>query len=351
MKEKKIKCVVWDLDNTLWRGVLLEDRNVALVPGAAEVVKALDARGILQSVASRNDPEAAMARLAELGLAEYMLHPQIGWGSKAQSVQAIAAALNIGVDSLAFVDDDPFERGDVGFSHPDVLCIDAVDLASIPDMPEMQPRFITEDSARRRAMYIGDINRQKAEESFAGSKDDFLATLGMVFTIAPAREQDLQRAEELTLRTNQLNTTGYTYSYDELKEMLGSERHLLLIASLTDRYGDYGRIGLALLERSPEVWTIRLLLMSCRVMSRGVGTIMLSYILSRAKAEGVRLCSEFVETDRNRMMYVTYRFAGFREVERDGRRALLEHDLQQIQAFPSYVDIRTPERPGEAGAS
>lgn len=341
--ERKIKCVVWDLDHTLWQGVLLEDPHVALAPHAAEVVRTLDARGILQSVASRNDRAIAMARLDELGLADYMLHPQIGWQTKAQSIKAIAAALNIGLDTLAFVDDDPFERADVAYSHPEVLCIDARALPTLLDMPAMQPRFITDDSARRRAIYRSDIARQQAEETFTGSKDDFLATLGMVFTLARATEDDLRRAEELTLRTNQLNTTGDTYSYEELQAMLGSDRYLLLIASLTDTYGDYGKIGLAIVDRQPGVWTIRLLLMSCRVMSRGVGTIMLNYILRQARAAGVRLRSEFVETSKNRMMYVTYRFAGFRELSKDGARSVLENDLERIQDPPTYLVLHAPE--------
>ncbi len=342
---RTIKCVVWDLDHTLWQGVLLEDPHVTLTPGAVATIHGLDARGILQSVASRNDRAAALARLAELGLADYMLHPQIGWQTKSESIKSIASALNINLDALAFVDDDPFERADVNYSHPEVLCIDARELPALLDMPAMQPRFITDDSARRRAMYRSDIARQQAEESFTGPKDEFLATLGMHFTLAPATEDDLRRAEELTLRTNQLNTTGDTYSYEELRAMLGSERYLLWIASLTDVHGDYGKIGLTIVDRQPGVWTIRLLLMSCRVMSRGVGTIMLNYVLRQAKAAGVRLRSEFVETGKNRMMYVTYRFAGFREVGKDGPRSTLEHDLEHIQEPPTYVVLHAPEAP------
>jgi FkbH-like protein len=338
-EKRLVKCVVWDLDNTLWDGVLLEDGEVRLRAAAVEVIKALDARGILHSIASRNDPDAAMAKLRALGLSEYFLYPQIHWGSKASSVEAIAKAINIGVDTIAFVDDQPFERDEVQHSAPSVLCIDAADVERIPDMPQMNPRFITEDSRKRRLMYRSDIARKQAEDEHHGTPDDFLASLDMRFTIAEAKEEDLKRAEELTLRTNQLNTTGYTYSYDEIDRFRRSPDHDLLISSLEDKYGTYGKIGLALVERGPEVWTIKLLLMSCRVMSRGVGTIMLNHLLTRARDAGVRLRAEFVATDRNRMMYVTYKFAGFREVERDGARAILENDLSHIQALPTYVRV------------
>nr|CCE88385.1 HAD superfamily phosphatase [Sorangium cellulosum] len=340
---KVVKCVVWDLDNTLWDGVLLEDAGVTLRRPAVEVIKALDARGILHSIASKNDHDTAMAKLEELGVAEYFLHPQINWNAKSASIEAISRSLNLGVDALAFVDDQPFERDEVRFALPGMRCIDALEVEGMLSMPEMNPRFITEDSRLRRTMYRADIERKRVEDAHQGTSEEFLASLGMRFCIAPAREDDLRRAEELTLRTNQLNTTGDTYSYDELDRFRRSPDHDLLIASLEDKYGTYGKIGLALIERGPELWSIKLLLMSCRVMSRGVGTVLLNYVLRRAKEAGVRLRAEFVATDRNRMMYVTYKFAGFREVAKDGGRAVMENDLSRIQVFPPYMQIEIEE--------
>lgn len=338
-EKRMIKCVVWDLDHTLWDGVLLEDREVRLRHGVAELIRALDERGILQSVASKNEPEVALAKLAELGLADYFLYPQIHWGSKAGSIAAIAKSLNFGIDAIAFVDDQPFERDEVRFSHPTVMCIDAADVAGMLDLPEMKPRFITDDSRRRRQMYLADLKRTQEEASHPGTPAEFLASLQMRLVIDRARREDLQRAEELTVRTNQLNTTGYTYSYDELDGYRTSPEHELWVASLEDKYGSYGKIGLGLVERGPQIWNIKLLLMSCRVASRGVGSALISFILNRAKAAGVRLQAEFIPTDRNRMMYITYKLSGFHAVAKTGRGELLEHDLSGIQAFPPYLQI------------
>jgi len=342
-KPGSIKCVVWDLDHTVWDGILLEDAEVRLRPGIREAIQALDGRGILHSIASRNDRGTALAKLRELGLLEYFLYPQIHWGPKSGSVERIAKDLNIGLESIAFVDDQPHERDEVAFSLPQVFCLDAAEAHRLPEMPELTPRFVTEDSRQRRRMYQADIERNQAEEEHAGAQEDFLATLGMRFSIAPAREEDLKRAEELTVRTHQLNTTGYTYSYDELDAFRRSPEHLLLVASLEDRYGTYGKIGLALLERGREAWTVKLLLMSCRVMSKGVGTIFVHHILDRARRAGVKLRAEFVSTDRNRMMLVTYKFAGFKEIERRGEVAVLENDLAHIQPFPGYVEVMVEE--------
>jgi FkbH-like protein len=337
--EKAIKCVVWDLDNTLWDGVVLEDRHVTLRPAVREVVEELDNRGILQSVASKNHPADALRKLQEFGLEHWFLHPQIGWNPKSHSIRTIADRLNIGIDTFAFVDDQPFERDEVAHAHPSVLCVDAAEVGSLLKMPRLVPRFVTADSRLRRSMYQSDLKRQEAESDFFGPQEEFLAHLGMVFTIAPAQEEDLRRAEELTVRTNQLNTTGYTYGYEELDGFRRSPRHRLLIAGLEDRYGTYGKIGLALLECDPDVWTIKLLLMSCRVMSRGVGTIMLSYCMRLAQEAGARVRAEFKSNDRNRMMLVTYKFAGFKEAgSRDGV-TILENDLARIQDYPPYVKL------------
>jgi FkbH-like protein len=332
--------VVWDLDNTIWDGILLEDPEVTLRPHVVHILKTLDERGILHSIASRNDHDAAMAKLKELGIEEYFLYPQINWSSKAASITQIAQDINIGLDAIAFVDDQPFEREEVAFSHDKVLCVDSALLEDFLDLPELNPRFITKDSKQRRRMYMADIARNRVEADYVGPKEEFLATLGMVFTIAPCREEDLKRAEELTVRTNQLNTTGYTYSYEELDELRQSPRHKLLISSLDDKHGTYGKIGLTLIAMGEEVWTVKLLLMSCRVMSKGVGMIMIHHVLRMAKEAGVRLRAEFVSNDRNRQMLITYRFAGFKEVEKQGEVSIMENDYSVIQPPPPYVDLR-----------
>lgn len=336
----QIKCLVWDLDNTLWKGTLLEDRNVELNLGAVKVIEELDRRGILQSIASKNNYDGTMSKLESLELANYFLYPQINWEPKSVSINRIAKNLNIGTNAFAFVDDQQFELDEVSFSLPNIITIHAKDIAKILDMPAFIPRFITEDSKIRRNMYQSDIHRNKQEQYFVGSKEDFLRTLCMKFTISRATESDLQRAEELTVRTHQLNTTGYTYSYDQLNCFRTSNSHILLIAELEDKYGPYGKIGLALIEKREGIWTIKLLLMSCRVISRGVGNVFIHCIRRFAKKQRVKkLMSEFIPTDRNRMMYMTYKFANFVEKDKKGNIVRFENDLSYIPACPDYLHV------------
>jgi FkbH-like protein len=339
---KTIKCLVWDLDNTLWDGTLLEDGEVVLREGVLDVIRELDRRGILMSIASKNEPDDALKMLSRLGVSEYFLVPQIGWGAKSGSIEEIARLLNIGLDTFAFIDDQPVEREEVFFHHPEVRVYDASVYRDLPGLPEFTPRFITGDSTRRRLMYQEDQKRKDEEERFGDNSEEFLRTLDMELTISRVKEGDLERAEELTLRTNQLNSTGLTYDYDELRRLIASPKHLFLIAELTDKFGSYGKIGLMLAEKSdaeaPPTLTIKLLLMSCRVMTRGVGSALLIHLTKIARAEGRELLADFVATGRNRIMYITYKLMGFEEVSQDGDRSLLTYKGGEKE-YPEYLKV------------
>lgn len=337
---REIKCVIWDLDETLWTGILLESPAVALRPGIRDVIVELDRRGILHSIASRNDFDQAMRTLQTLGLSEYFIRPQINWGAKSVSVGNIQQQLNIGFEALLFIDDQPYERDEVRQRHPEVLCVPAEEYAALPTRGYLQPRFITEESARRRQMYRDDICRTQDEAAHAGPAAEFLQALEMRFVIAAATEDDLQRAEELTVRTHQLNATGRIYAYEELNALRCSPHHALLICELEDRYGSYGKIGLALLEKQPGHNHLRLMLMSCRVMSRGLGTILLSHLMRLTKGENKALLADFKPTRSNRQLYVAYKFANFTEREGlpDGG-IVLENDLAIIQRYPPHVEV------------
>lgn len=335
----KIKCVVWDLDNTIWDGIISEDKEVFIKGNVIEVIKTLDKRGILQSICSKNDFNVAMDKLKEFKIDEYFIYPQVSWNPKSEGITNIAKSINIGIDSLAFVDDQNFELDEVKFSIPDILIINAREIDALLDMPEMIPRFITNDSKNRRLLYMNDIKRNKIEEEFLGTKESFLSSLEMKLTLGSLEKEDLKRAEELTVRTHQLNATGYTYSYEELEEMSKSKDYKTLIAQLDDKYGSYGKIGLVIIEVKKDTWILKLLLMSCRVVSRGVGTVILNYINGIAKKNSVRFLAEFVPTDRNRIMYITYKFNGFKEISSENDKVILEADYDRINQIPDYIEI------------
>jgi methoxymalonate biosynthesis protein len=306
-----VKCLVWDLDNTLWQGTLLEDPQVRFGPDIRDVISTLDARGILQSVASKNDYDLAWKRLEDLGLAEYFVHPQIGWGRKSDSVTQIAKQLNFALTTIAFIDDLPSERAEVVFHAPEVRCYPAEQATALPGLPEFSPAVVTVDARRRRQMYQASFRRDAERESFTGPDEEFLRSLELVTAIKRADEHDLSRVEELTLRTSQMNATGVHYSDADLRGLLTDPGHEVLTVAMSDRYGPHGAVGVMLLEYHPSVWRLKLLATSCRVVSFGVGAVIINWLIDQAARAGAHLAADFRRTDRNRMMDVAYRFAGF----------------------------------------
>ncbi|MFD7578109.1 HAD-IIIC family phosphatase [Kitasatospora sp. NPDC059817] len=354
--EPTVKVLVWDLDDTLWDGTVLEGDDPAPFPAATAALRALDERGVLHAVASRSDRAVATAHLERLGLHELFTVLEIGWGPKSGAVRRIAEAIGIGLDTVAFVDNDPVERAEVAAAHPVVRCYPAEQVAALAELPEFRPEFVTADARERRLRYRGEALRTQAREDHQGTPEEFLASLGLELTIRQAGPDDLARAHELTVRTHQLNTTGRTYGLTELRALCDSPDHRVLVAELTDRFGDYGTIGLALSERTGHregdgpagpAEVLRLLLLSCRVMSRGIGPALIGHVVRAALAEGRRPLAEFVPTDVNRVMLVNLRFAGFTVVGREGEgRLLLGYPpAAPPPSPPGHLRLITPEAP------
>ncbi|WP_371411639.1 HAD-IIIC family phosphatase [Bacillus pseudomycoides] len=335
---KDIKCIVWDLDNTIWDGILSEDLEVNLKPNIKHILTELDSRGILHSIASKNDYDQAIKKLEEFEISHLFLFPEINWSAKSESISRIVKNLNISIDSMLFIDDQPFELDEVKSVHSKINCLPHSEYKNLLDRPYLTPRFITNDSKNRRKMYIENQKREEDENNYKGPKEEFLASLDLEFFISEAKEDDLRRAEELTIRTNQLNSTGITYDYDELNSYRLRDDHLLLVCELNDKYGSYGKIGLALIETAHDFWNVKLLLMSCRVISRGVGSILLKHIIEEAKRNKKTLRADFKITNRNKMMYMTYKFLNFHEIERSGDFIKFEHEYT-FQPTPDYIKI------------
>ncbi|MFC3452166.1 HAD-IIIC family phosphatase [Amycolatopsis speibonae] len=306
-----VKCVVWDLDNTLWKGTLLEGDDVVIADHVRETIVGLDARGILQAVASKNDHGPAWERLEALGVAEYFVNAKIGWGPKSSSIQQIADELKFARHTIAFVDDQPAERAEVAFHLPEVRCYPAEAIPELLTLPECTPATVTVDSRRRRQMYQANARRQAEQESFEGPSEEFLRSLELVMEIQRATPDDLSRMEELTLRTSQMNATGVHYSDADLRALLDDPRHQVLAVTMNDRFGSHGAVGVVLLETGPAVWHLKLLATSCRVVSFGAGATVLNWLITEAAAAGAHLAADFRPTSRNRIMEVAYRFTGF----------------------------------------
>lgn len=277
---KPCKCVVWDLDNTLWDGILLEDgpNGVRLKPGVKEIVKQLDDRGILLSVASKNNYEDAMALLRTFGLEEYFLFPQISWNPKSSGIRHIAAALNVGIDSLLFIDDSPFEREEVHTACPDVMVLDAVHYRDILSRPDCQSP-VTHDSQRRRHFYREQQIRRDASRAYDGDYASFLKDCHLTLTIRSMTAQNIDRVHELTQRTNQMNFSGNRYTRDQLQHILQTPHFDTYVLDCEDRFGSYGTVGFCLIDRT-AVHIIDLMF-SCRIQGKRVEHAFLSHLIAK----------------------------------------------------------------------
>lgn len=357
MPAPRVKCVVWDLDDTLWDGTLLEGDDLDVPEANRKLIRTLDEHGILQSVASRNEPDAVAERLRAFGLDEYFLYPQVGWSAKSASLRAVTRELNISPDSVLFVDDSEFERAEVASELPQVRCMTRQELHALVADGGVLPAEVTDDARRRRAMYQAESRRRSHEVAFDGPGEEFLHSLGMTLRVREASSADLARAAELTQRTHQLNTTGITFDQAELASLTRHPDHRVLVAELDDRFGTYGTIGLAVVgtgrpdaatdphaDATPR-WTIRLLLMSCRVMGRNVGSTLIAAVARLAAAHGAGTVALFRPTERNRQMLVTYRFAGFTVESRTDDLVVLSLPDERRPGVPGYVRLVIDDTP------
>lgn len=280
------KVLVWDLDETLWTGVLAEDgvEGVTPRPEAIAVVKALDARGVLQSVASKNDPAEAARALEAFGLSDYFLHPQVGWGPKSEAVARVAKALDLGLDSFVFIDDQPFERGEVEAAHPTVRTLAHTQVAELVDHPWFAYP-VTAESARRRSLYRAEAERSVAFQSAETDYIGFLRASKVRLQVSRLGPADVVRIYELSQRTNQLNFTGAKLSQEEVERRVGVDPERLdLVLRCEDRFGDYGVIGFAAVDLTRG--ELEQFFMSCRVQRKRVEHAAFSLIAERLRAAG-----------------------------------------------------------------
>jgi len=283
-KVATFKCVVWDIDNTLWEGTLVEDgpERLCLRPGIREVIEELDTRGILHSIASKNNADEAFSILKKLGLGNYFLYPQISWGPKSEGIKAIARHLNIGLDAIVFIDDSEFELAEVNASCPEVRLLKADDYLLLPEMKECQVP-ITDESRNRRTMYQAEAVRQSAAAEFGGNYLAFLRNAQMKLKIEPLIPSNLDRVHELTQRTNQMNFSGNRYERGTLQQVLDATHLDTYVLSCQDRFGNYGIIGFSIVDKlGPRMID---LMFSCRVQSKRVEHAFLAYILERYRHE------------------------------------------------------------------
>ncbi len=315
---RKVLCT--DLDNTLWGGILGEDGPSRIAtgptfPGSAyfayqQYLREIAARGVLLAITSKNNEadvtEAFRVRAADLALnLKDFVARKIGWNDKVDALRELAAELSLGLDAFVFVDDNPVECEAVRQHLPQVAVVEVPASEPWKLVPLLQEqwyfdvRSVTADDRNRTGEYRAQSQRAALSQN-ATSREDFLRSLGIVCTFVEATSAPLDRTVQLLAKTNQFNLTTRRYAAADVLA-LSAERNAQAVAvRVHDRFGDAGVVGLALARQHGDQCWLDTLLLSCRVIGRGIETALLVQVAQRARQTGARwLIGEYIETAKN----------------------------------------------------
>ena len=328
------KCLVVDLDNTLWGGIVGEDgpNGIKLnhqYPGSAfiefqEAIFALYKRGIILAIASKNNPEDVDEVFEShpnmLLKKDHFASMEINWNPKSESIKKIAKGLNISLEHMVFVDDNPVECEQVREALPTVSVIHLgkqpehfVNLLSKEGLFDTIS-FSLEDRSRSQ-LYKQRAQSEELKNSSA-SLEDFYRNLKMSVCFMPINEESLVRAAQLTQKTNQFNLTTIRYTEVDIAERMRDSNWVLRTVQVKDRYGDNGIVGLVMTKKEKEQLSIDTFLLSCRVIGRTIETAMLAFILKIAKTENFHsVVGKIIPTQKNVPARDFYRQHNFKLVE------------------------------------
>lgn len=356
---KVAKALAVDLDNTLWAGVVGEDgyAGIQLTAAHQEFQRALlelRERGILLAVCSKNNSDEALHAISHHP--EMLLRPsdfaalRINWNSKAPNLREIASELNIGLDAIAFIDDNPVELEQVRAELPEVIVIDLPDQpAEFAEVVRQSPYFarlqLSTEDRERGGHYAGQRARKEIQRQ-CRTLEDFFRSLDQQAEIVPLTTAIIPRVAQLTQKTNQFNLTTRRYSEQQIEEMLKAGTTEVLSLRVRDRFGDNGLVGVAIINLSGDVWEIETFLLSCRVIGRTIETAFLSYLVNQARQAGARrIQGWFLPTKKNTPAGAFYPDHGFSLVEESETGSLWALDLDLSGArinCPEWIQLTIP---------
>jgi FkbH-like protein len=351
------KCLILDLDNTLWGGIIGDDGlenikigNLGIGKAYSELqlwVKELKKRGIIIAVSSKNDERIAKEPFEK--------HPDMhlklddiavfaaNWETKVDNILYIQSILNIGMDSIVFLDDNPFERSIVKTNIPDL---------TVPELPEdpadvvpylrklnlFETASFSEEDSGRTKQYQEEANRKILQKSFM-KEDEFLNSLSMVAEVKPFVKFDYPRIAQLTQRSNQFNLRTIRYSEEEIERIANDNNYLTLAFNLEDKFGSYGLISVIILKKLPESLFIDTWIMSCRVLKRGMEDLILNKIVDLAVEYDFNLITgEYLPTKKNIIVADLFDKLGFNK-----NQSLYHLNINNYQPKVSYINLKFTE--------
>lgn len=353
LRGKIKKCVVLDLDNTLWGGVIGDDGMAGIQIGELGAghaftdlqlwLKELKNRGIVLAVCSKNNEDVAKE--------PFLNHPEMvlrlddismfvaNWEDKVSNIRYIQQTLNLGMDSFVFLDDNPFERNMVRSMIPEI---------TVPELPEDPAQYLSylqslnlfetasfsEEDQKRTQQYQAEIGRATLQKQFA-SIDDYLLSLEMIAEAKPFDPFHYPRIAQLTQRSNQFNFRTVRYTEDEIRRVAGDDQYITLYFTLRDKFGDHGLISVVILEKQDDgTLFVDTWLMSCRVLKRGMEEFIVNKIIQTAADNGYQaVIGEYLKTAKNAMVSELYPKLGFTPIGNSRFRA----ETKAFQFNKTYI--------------
>ena len=327
------RCIVLDLDNTLWGGVIGEDGfdGIKLGDNAQgnsyvefqKTLLALHQRGILLAINSKNNLDDAMEVITKhpnmILKKEHFASMKINWNDKVSNMIDISKELNFGLDYLVFFDDDPVNRELMKSSLPEVLTIelstDSSEYSTIlKNMKEFDVLKITKEDSDRGQMYFEQKQRHELENTIT-NLDEFLKQLKLKVKIKSADKFSIPRISQLTLKTNQFNLTTKRYQEEDIKNLVENNKVEIIYAQVEDKFGDNGITSMYILDKkNPEEWYLDTFLLSCRIMGRQIEKCLMQHIISKAKINNVKkIKADYLPTKKNKPIETFLPDCGFRQ--------------------------------------
>ncbi len=355
-RTKKIKCLMVDLDNTMWKGII-RDIGIENIQVRADgerfnwaVLAALHARGIMIGFISKNDSHLEtdirnFIKEYTWGGLDFVFF-SLSWIDKYQVMQEAQQQLNIAMDSIAFIDDSAFEREQMKTMLPDVSVYDENIFERLLYMPEFQPENITSESKNRTKYYLQENQRTAVQHSIK-DKEQFLKQCDFNISVKPMESFEISRVTELIQRTNQLNTSIKRYSQNEIVSFNNNPDCDIFVVHVSDKFGDYGLVGVCVAFKNEGIYQIDTLLFSCRVMSKGVEDYTLTSILNHAKTQNFKCVTvQFHQGPKNNQMKTILENNCFTQSASDEQSLTYRFDLtgQQIKPYQNWFNA-TPCQP------
>lgn len=260
----KVKLVVWDLDDTFWKGTLSEG-PVTLIDKNVETIKYLVDHGVMNSIVSKNNFDDARRELEKHGLWEYFVFPSIDWSPKGARIKGVIENMALRPDNVLFIDDNAMNLREASYILPRIMTLDA---AKLPELWDALGKITKTDPSRKRLKQYRILETKCEAKSQSGSIDDFLRESGISAVIRRPEESELERIHEMVMRTNQLNFTKDRCSIEELAGQYASPDFDMGIVEVSDKYGDYGIVGFYSVDKRTR--SLRHFLFSCRTLGMGI---------------------------------------------------------------------------------